>query len=86
MLKKNKMSEAGFTAVYVGGRGDGPPKVLPRYDIGDRLIVTGVSVSSTTGITYYEVTDGKTSCGWYDSRLFKRLDDMREERLEEIGI
>ena len=83
MLKKNKMSEAGFIVIYVGGRGDGPPKVLPRYDIGDRLIVTGVSVSSE----YYMVTDGKeTSGGWYDACLFRRLDEMREERLEEIGI
>ena len=87
MLKKNKMSEAGFTVIYVGGRGDGPPKVLPRYDIGERLIVTGVSVSSTTGIEYYMVTDGKeTSGGWYDACLFRRLDEIREERLEEIGI
>ncbi len=39
-----------------------------------------------SALHYYEVTDGKTSCGWYDSHLFKRLDDMREERLEEIGI
>lgn len=76
------MSEAGFIVVYVG-RGD----FLPRYNIGERLIVTNLSVSSTTGIEYYMVTDGKTtSGGWYNSCLFRRLDDIREERLEEIGI
>ena len=75
-------TETGFIVVYVGG-GD----FLPRYDIGERLIVTNVSLSSTTGIEYYMVTDGKkTSGGWYNACLFRRLDDIREERLEEIGI
>lgn len=54
--------------------------------VNNGLIVNEVVISGTTGITYYEVTDGKTSCGWYDSRLFKRIDDMREEMLKEIGI
>lgn len=76
------MSETGFIVIYVG-RGD----FLPRYNIGERLIVTNVSLSSTTGIEYYMVTDGKTeSGGWYNASLFRRLDDIREERLEEIGI
>jgi hypothetical protein len=51
------------------------------------LIVTNLSFSSTTGIEYYMVTDGKTtSDGWYNADLFKRLNDIRAERLEEIRI
>lgn len=80
------MSEAGFIVIYVG-RTYGGSDTLPRYNIGERLIVTKVTVSTTTGITYYEVTDGKTtSGGWYNASLFKRLDYIRAERLKEIGI
>ena len=78
------MSETGFIVIYVGRKAT-DHRAIP-YNIGDKLIVNEVVISGTTDITYYEVTDGKTSCGWYDSRLFKRIDDMREERLEEIGI
>jgi len=49
-------------------------------------MVTEVTVSTTTGTTYYAVTDGRTKGAWYDAKLFKRLDDIREERLDEIGI
>jgi hypothetical protein len=76
-------TETGFIVVYVGST-EGSDSI-PRYNIGDRLIVTKVTVS-TTGITYYAVTDGRTSGAWYDAKLFKRLDDIRAERLDEIGI
>jgi hypothetical protein len=49
-------------------------------------MVTKVTVSTTTGITYYAVTDGRTLGAWYDAKLFKRLDDIRAEKLDEIGI
>ncbi len=78
------MNETGFIVVYVGRTGGSDS--LPRYNIGDRLIVTEVTVSTTTGITYYAVTDGRTKGAWYDANLFKRLDDIRAERLDEIGI
>ena len=84
------MSETGFIVVYVGrpvaASTYGDPRAIPRYNIGERLIVTKVTVSTTTGITYYEVSDGRTSGAWYDANLFKRLDDIRAERLDEIGI
>ena len=76
------MSETGFIVVYIGCDGDS----IHRYNIGDRLIVNNVSLSSTTGTTYYAVTDGRTKGAWYDAKLFKRLDDIRAERLEELGI
>lgn len=80
------MSETGFIVIYVG-RAYGGSDTLPRYNIGDRLMVTEVAVSGSTGITYYTLTDGKTtSGGWYNADLFKRIDEMREERLKEIGI
>jgi hypothetical protein len=85
------MNETGFNimlnriiVVYVGRTGGSDS--IPLYNIGDRLMVTKVTVSTTTGITYYAVTDGRTSGAWYDAELFKRLDDIREERLKEIGI
>ena len=78
------MSETGFIVVYVGRTGF-EKKRIPRYNIGDRLMVTEVKVQ-TTGITYYAVTDGRTSGGWYDAKLFKRLNEIRAERLKEIGI
>ena len=83
--------ETGFIVVYVGRpaaksmHGD-HDRLISRYNIGDRLIVTKVSVSSNTGTTYYAVTDGRTSGAYYDAKLFKRLDDIRAERLEELGI
>ena len=85
------MSEAGFIVVYVGrpvaASTYGNPRAIPRYNIGERLIVNEVTVSKTNGITYYTVTDGKTTSGaYYDAKLFKRLDEIRAERLEEIGI
>jgi hypothetical protein len=49
-------------------------------------MVTEVTVSTTTGTTYYAVTDGRTKGAWYDAKLFKRLDDIRAEKLDEIGI
>jgi len=49
-------------------------------------MVTEVAVSNTTGTSYYAVTDGRTSGAWYDAKLFKRLDDIRAEILDEIGI
>ena len=78
----------------------GDPRAIPRYKnllfmfnkykflfiIGERLIVTKVTISNITGTTYYEVSDGRTSGAWYDANLFKRLDDIRAERLDEIGI
>ena len=76
------MSETGFIVVYVGYDGDS----IHRYNIGDRLIVTNVSLSSTTGTTYYAVTDGRTKGAWYEAKLFKRLDEIRADRLEELGI
>ena len=76
------MSETGFIVVYIGCDGDS----IHRYNIGDRLIVTKVSVSSNTGTTYYGVTDGRTSGAYYDAKLFKRLDEIRAEKLEELGI
>ena len=81
------MSETGFIVIYVGWT-DGRTSVdsIPRYNIGDRLIVTKVSVSSNTGTTHYAVTDGRTKGAWYDAKLFKRLDEIRAERLEELGI
>ena len=78
------MNETGFIVVYVGRAGGSDS--VPRYNIGDRLMVTEVTVSTTTGTTYYAVTDGRTKGAWYDAKLFKRLDDIREERLNEIGI
>ena len=70
--------------VYVGR--EYCDRAIPRYNIGERLMVTEVKVQ-TTGITYYEVTDVKTTPGgWYNACLFKRLDDIRDERLEELGI
>lgn len=80
--------ETGFIVVYVGRASDGreSPHQLPRYNIGESFIVNEVTVSSTTGITYYAVTDGRTKGAWYDASLFKRLDDIRAERLEELGI
>jgi hypothetical protein len=78
------MNETGFIVVYVGR--NGVSDSVPRYNIGDRLMVTEVTVSTTTGTTYYAVTDGRTKGAWYDAKLFKRLDDIREERLDEIGI
>ena len=78
-------TETGFIVVYVGSAECGVS--LPRYNIGERLMVTEVAVSNTTGTTYYTVTDGKsTGIGWYDAELFKRLDEIRAERLDEIGI
>jgi hypothetical protein len=77
------MSETGFIVIYVGGQSE---RRSIRYNIGDRLIVTKVRVSSNTGITYYTVTDGRTKGAWYDAKLFKTLDEIRAERLEEIGI
>lgn len=76
------MSETDFIVVYIGCDGDS----IHRYNIGDRLIVNNVSLSSTTGTTYYAVTDGRTKGAWYDAKLFKRLDEIRAERLEELGI
>jgi hypothetical protein len=78
------MNETGFIVVYVGRTGGSDS--IPLYNIGDRLMVTKVTVSTTTGTTYYAVTDGRTKGAWYDAKLFKRLDDIREERLNEIGI
>ena len=85
------MNETGFNimlnriiVVYVGRTGGSDS--IPPYNIGDRLMVTKVTVSTTTGITYYAVTDGRTLGAWYDAKLFKRLDDIRAERLDEIGI
>jgi len=78
------MNETGFIVVYVGRAGGSDS--IPLYNIGDRLIVTEVTVSTTTGTTYYAVTDGRTKGAWYDANLFKRLDDIRAERLDEIGI
>lgn len=78
------MSETGFIVVYVGRTGGSDS--IPQYNIGDRLMVTKVTVSTTTGTTYYAVTDGRTKGAWYDANLFKRLDDIRAERLDEIGI
>jgi hypothetical protein len=85
------MNETGFNimlnriiVVYVGRTGGSDS--IPLYNIGDRLMVTKVTVSTTTGITYYAVTDGRTLGAWYDAKLFKRLDDIRAERLDEIGI
>ena len=84
--------DTGFIVVYVGRAYGGSDThthrlhQIPRYNIGERLIVTKVRVSTNTGITYYEVTDGRTSGGWYDAKLFKRLDEIREERLKELGI
>ena len=78
------MNETGFIVVYVGRTGGSDS--IPLYNIGDRLMVTEVTVSTTTGITYYAVTDGRTKGAWYDAELFKRLDDIRAERLDEIGI
>ena len=83
------MSETGFIVVYIGRASDGRESrlhQLPRYNIGDRLIVNEVTVSTASGITYYAVTDGRTKGAWYDAELFKRLDDIRAERLDEIGI
>lgn len=84
------MSEVGFMVIYVGrayvGSDTHRLHQIPRYNIGDRLIVTKVRVSTNTSITYYEVTDGRTKGAWYDAKLFKRLDEMRTERLKEIGI
>ena len=77
-------TETGFIVVYVGSAECGVS--LPRYNIGERLMVTEVAVSNTTGTTYYAVTDGRTSGAWYDAKLFKRLDEIRAERLDEIGI
>ena len=77
------MSETGFIVVYVGGQSE---HSSIRYNIGDRLIVNNVSLSSTTGTTYYAVTDGRTKGAWYDAKLFKTLDEIRAERLEELGI
>jgi hypothetical protein len=83
-------TETGFIVLYVGRESDGniqfPRESIPRYNIGERLIVTKVSVSSNTGTTYYAVTDGRTKGAWYDAELFKRLDEIRAERLDEIGI
>ena len=76
------MSDTDFIVVYVGwtdGRTSGDS--IPRYNIGDRLRVTNVSLSSTTGHTYYAI-----DCGSYNARLFKRIDEIREERLQELGI
>jgi len=85
------MNETGFNimlnriiVVYVGRTGGSDS--IPLYNIGDRLMVTKVTVSTTTGITYYAVTDGRTLGAWYDAKLFKRLDDIRAEKLDEIGI
>jgi|LauGreDrversion4_2_1035121.scaffolds.fasta_scaffold132102_7 hypothetical protein len=81
------MNETGFIVVYVG-RTDSSSNswALPRYNIGDRLIVTEITVSTTTGITYYTVTNGRTSGAWYDAELFKRLDDIRAEKLNKLGL
>jgi hypothetical protein len=76
--------ETGFIVVYVGSAECGVS--LPLYNIGERLKVTEVTVSSISGTTYYAVTDGRTSGAWYDAKLFKRLDDIRAEILDEIGI
>jgi hypothetical protein len=78
------MNETGFIVVYVGSTTGSDS--IPRYNIGERLMVTEVTVSISTGITYYAVTDGRTKGAWYDAKLFKRLDDIRAERLDEIGI
>lgn len=92
------MSDTDFIVVYVGwtdGRTSGDS--IPRYNIGDRLRVpdivgiqpcwiTNVSLSSTTGHTYYAIALQSNFCGWYNAELFKRLDDIREERLQELGI
>jgi hypothetical protein len=77
-----EVTETGFIVVYIGCDGD----AIRQYNIGDRLIVTKVSVFSNTGTTFYIVTDGRTKGAWYDAKLFKRLDDIRAERLDEIGI
>ena len=77
------MSDTDFTVVYVGWNEESAtPDAIHRFNIGDRLKVTNVSLSSTTGHTFYAIVD----CGWYDAELFKRLDDIRAERLQEIGI
>jgi len=78
------MNETGFIVVYVGRAGGSDS--IPLYNIGDRLMDTKVTVSTTTVTTYYAVTDGRTKGAWYDANLFKRLDDIRAERLDEIGI
>jgi hypothetical protein len=91
------MNETGFNimlnriiVVYVGRTGGSDSIPLSqnplKYNIGDRLMVTKVTVSTTTGITYYAVTDGRTLGAWYDAKLFKRLDDIRAEKLDDIGI
>ena len=79
------MSEAGFIVIYIGGQSE---HRSIRYNIGDRLRVTKVSVFSNTGTTFYTVTDlqSRTKGAWYDAKLFKTLDEIRAERLEEIGI
>ena len=77
------MSETDFIVLYIGGQSE---HRSIRYNIGDRLIVTKVSLSSNTGTTFYTVTDGRTKGVWYDAKLFKRLDEIRTERLEELGI
>jgi hypothetical protein len=76
--------ETGFIVVYIGSVECGVS--LPLCNIGDRLKVTEVTVSSISGTTYYAVTDGRTKGAWYDAKLFKRLDDIRAEILDEIGI
>lgn len=79
------MSEAGFIVIYIGGQSE---HSSIRYNIGDRLRVTNVSLSSTTGRHYYAVTDlqSRTKGAWYDAKLFKTLDEIRSEKLEELGI
>lgn len=63
-------------------------EIVPDFiSIGQKFIVIETNMSGH----YYRLTnlDGtlyKNSTGWHESKRFKRLDEVRDEKLKELGI
>lgn len=76
---KNYPQTVDFSVVYIGCSS------LKGFKIGEKFRV--ISLSKSGGNTYYIVLDENgTKYGWENAINFKRLDDIREEKLSILGI
>ena len=73
-----------FIVVFKGPLYESVPDFI---SIGQKFIVIETNMSGR----YYRLTnlDGtlyKNTIGWHESKRFKRLDEVRDEKLKELGI
>lgn len=73
---------ANFRVLFIG-----PSQAYKNFPLlGETYQVVKFTKSSKDGTEYYTISNGSSTSGWHAAKLFKRTDEIRNERLSELGI